>query len=148
MNQILYSKENLDKSFTNTPKPKKSFLTFFKIQLILCLIVVVIVSGYFAYLQFDKNQKEELSKQIVDKFSITNLYKNNDSTYSASRQSTQNTYNANSLNFSVIGLIEISNLGINYPIINEFNYDLLKIAPCKFLGPNPNEIRKYVYCWT
>ena len=114
----------------------------------MCLIAVVVVSGYFTYLQFDKKQKEELSKQIVDRFSITNLYKNNESNYSASRQSIENTYQTNSLTFSVIGLIEIDTLGINYPIINEFSYDLLKIAPCKFLGPDPNQVRKYVYCWT
>ena len=127
MNQILYSKENLDKNFTNTPKPKKLSFTFFKIQFVLCLIAVVVVSGYFTYLQFDKN---------------------NESNYSASRQSIENTYQTNSLTFSVIGLIEIDTLGINYPIINEFSYDLLKIAPCKFLGPDPNQVRKYVYCWT
>lgn len=148
MNQILYSKENLNKSFINKPKQKKSFSTFFKVQFVLCIIVVFAVSGYFTYLQFDKKQKEELSKQIVDRFSITNLYKNNESTYSASRQSIENTYKTNSLTFSVIGLIEIDTLGINYPIINEFSYDLLKIAPCKFLGPDPNQVRKYVYCWT
>lgn len=148
MNQILYSKENLDKNFTNTPKPKKLSFTFFKVQFVLCIIVVFVVSGYFTYLQFDKKQKEELSKQIVDRFSITNLYKNNESNYSAFRQSIENTYQTNSLTFSVIGLIEIDTLGINYPIINEFSYDLLKIAPCKFLGPDPNQVRKYVYCWT
>lgn len=148
MNQILYSKENLDKNFTDKPKNKKSFSMFFKIQFILCMIVVISVSGYYAYLQFDKKQNEELSKQIVDRFSITNLYQNNESNYTASRVSIENAYQTNSLSFSVVGLIEIDALGINYPIINEFNYDLLKIAPCKFLGPNPNQVRKYVYCWT
>ncbi len=148
MNQILYSKEILDENFTNEPKHKKTFSIFFKIQFVFCIIVVFAVSGYFTYLQFDKNQNEELSKQIVDRFSITNLYKNNESNYSASRQSIENTYQTNSLNFSVVGLIEIDTLGINYPIINEFNYDFLKIAPCKFLGPNPNQVRKYVYRWT
>lgn len=148
VNQILYSKENLDENFTHKPKPKKTFSMFFKIQFVFCIIVVFAVSGYFIYLQFDKRQKEELSKQIVDRFSITNLYKSNESNYSASRQSYENTYQTNSLSFSVIGLIEIDSLGINYPIINEFSYDLLKIAPCKFLGPDPNQVRKYVYCRT
>lgn len=148
MNQILYSKENLDENFTHKPKHKRPFSMFFKIQFVLCIIAAFSATGYYAYLQFDKKQNEELSKQIVDRFSITNLYKINESDYSASRQSIENAYQTNSLNFSVVGLIEIDALGINYPIINEFNYDLLKIAPCKFLGPNPNQVRKYVYCWT
>lgn len=149
MNQILYSKENLykDNIVESKKKKNKSFSIFFKTQFILCIIAILSIGGYYSYIQFDKKEKEELSKQIVDKFSITNLYKNNESNYSVSRQSVENTYTANSLNFSVIGLIEINNLGINYPIINEFSYDFLKIAPCKFLGPNPNEVRKYVYCW-
>ena len=41
----------------------------------------------------------------------------------------------------VVGIIEIKIIGVHYPIINEFRYDLLKIAPCKFFGPNPNEVR-------
>lgn len=147
MNQILYAKENLNNNFNNTSfKKNKSLFMFFKVQFVLCIIVVLATSGYFVYLQFDKKQKEELSKQIVDKFSITNLYKNTESNYSASRQSIENTYQTNSLNFSVVGLIEIDTIGINYPIISEFSYDLLKIAPCKFLGPNPNQVRQYVYC--
>lgn len=150
MNQILYSKENLNKSFKEESKQKsnKSFSIFFKTQFVLCIIAILSIGGYYIYTQFDKKQKEQLSKQIVDRFSITNLYKNNESNYSVSRQSIENTYHSNSLSFSIIGLIEINALGINYPIINEFSYDLLKIAPCKFLGPNPNEIRKYVHCWT
>jgi len=32
--------------------------------------------------------------------------------------------------------------------IYDIRYDLLKIAPCKFYGPNPNEVRKPLYCWT
>ena len=150
MNQILYSKESLDKNFVDnfSQNSNKSFCIFFKIQFILCIIVVLALSSYYVYIQFDKKQKENLSKQIVNKFSITNLYANNESMYSASRQSIQNTYTNNSLNFSVVGLIEIDNIGINYPIINEFSYDLLKIAPCKFLGPAPNQIRQHVYCWS
>lgn len=150
MNQILYSKENLNKNFIEEAKQKsnKSFSIFFKTQFVFCIIAILFISGYYIYTQFDKKQNEELSKEIVDKFSITNLYKTNEVNYSASRQSIENTYQSNSLSFSIIGLIEIDALGINYPIINEFSYDLLKIAPCKFLGPNPNEIRKHVHCWT
>ena len=150
MNQILYSKEFSDKSLIDKPQncKNKSFSAFFKMQFVFCIIAILITSSYYIYIQIDKKQKENLSKQIVDSFSITNLYANDNSNYSASKQSLENTYQANSFNFSVIGLIEIDTLGINYPIINEFSYDLLKIAPCKFLGPDPNQVRKYVYCRT
>lgn len=49
-------------------------------------------------------------------------------------------YVAEGNNFTVIGLIEIKSIGINYPIISSYNDDLLKISPCRFYGPMPNEI--------
>lgn len=51
-----------------------------------------------------------------------------------------NMYIADGNNFTVIGLIEIKDIGINYPIISSYNNDLLKIAPCRFYGPMPNEV--------
>lgn len=138
MNQILssnYTSEN----FSNTAKKKRKF-HFFKLQFIFCSFFAVVTTGYYLYLQYDKNQKEAISNEILERLSITNLYENNQSDYLASRASSEAIYQANSFGFSIIGIIEINAIGIHYPIINEFNYDLLKIAPCKFLGPNPNEV--------
>ncbi len=84
------------------------------------------------------NKKKFLGK-LVNNFNITNLYKNDDS-YNASKISTPAEYIQDNNNFSVIGLIEINSIGINYPIISKINDDLLKIAPCRFYGPMPNEV--------
>ena len=51
-----------------------------------------------------------------------------------------NMYVTEGNNFTVIGLIEIKKININYPIISSYNNDLLKIAPCRFYGPMPNEV--------
>ena len=42
--------------------------------------------------------------------------------------------------FFVIGNIQIPSIEINYPILSNANDELLKIAPCRFYGPYPNEI--------
>ena len=40
----------------------------------------------------------------------------------------------------VIGIIEIKKINIIYPILSEINKDFLKIAPCRFCGPEANVI--------
>ena len=42
--------------------------------------------------------------------------------------------------YYTIGIINIPKLNINYPILSETTESLLKIAPCKFWGPNPNQV--------
>ena len=98
-------------------------------------------------MQYEKKQNEALAYEIVDNFNITSLYENYDN-YTSNRISNENIYKTETSVFTVVGIIEIKSIGVYYPIINEFNYDLLKIAPCKFMGPNPNEIRKFMYCWS
>lgn len=83
------------------------------------------------------NKKDYLGR-LVSNFNITNLYSSNN-TYHSSRTSINN-YIQDDDNFSVIGLIEINAIGINYPILSKINDDLLKIAPCRFYGPMPNEV--------
>lgn len=148
MNQILSSNENNKYNCVNKNTRKKIHPNFFKFQFIFCLVLCILVSSYYFYLQYDKKKNESVSEEIIKNFSITSLYENYTPDYSTSLIQNSNSYQANSLAFSVVGLIEIKAIGINYPIINEFTYDLLKIAPCKFFGPDPNEIRKPLYCWT
>lgn len=141
LNQILSSNETLSENISNIPPKNRKKFNFLKFQFIFCLCLVMVMSGYYFYLQYDKKQKEALSNEILNRLSITNLYENNEFSYATSRVANENTYQTDSFGFCVIGLIEINAIGINYPIINEFNDELLKIAPCKFFGPNPNQIR-------
>jgi len=72
---------------------------------------------------------------LVENFKITSIYASDD--YTATR--TTNFYDSSDTVFKVIGLIEINAININYPILSTVNRDLLKIAPCRFYGPMPNE---------
>lgn len=48
--------------------------------------------------------------------------------------------NNTSLSPFVIGVIEIDKIGLHYPILSYTTEDSLKIAPCRFAGPMPNEV--------
>ena len=58
--------------------------------------------------------------------------------YNESENNSQNSilYNNN----EIIGFIEIPNINIYYPIFANINDELLKISPCRFSGPLPNNI--------
>lgn len=42
--------------------------------------------------------------------------------------------------YYTIGVINIPSINVNYPILSTYTDELLKIAPCRFHGPNPNEV--------
>ena len=139
MNQILFfeSNNNNENHLTNANKRKrKSF--FFKFQLFFCSIIAISSFIYYAYSLYDNNQKENISEKLVDNFNITSIYASND--YTTTRTSNVNFYETDENAFSVIGLIEINSININYPILSTVSDNLLKIAPCRFYGPMPNEV--------
>lgn len=115
MNQILV---------TNYHNHKK----ILKIQFISSIIITVFLVIYNFSIIYNKNKKENLSKNLLNSFNISLLYSNNNN-YITSK---------NSNVFSVIGVINIEKLKITYPIIDIINDDLLKISPCRFYGPDPN----------
>ena len=99
------------------------------------------------------SQKNDFDNNIIYNDNLKTIKKNYKSkhsflnNYSTSKLSATNTYETHEDEFKVVGLIEINSISINYPIISRVTNELLKIAPCRFFGPMPNEIRKYVRCW-
>ena len=135
MNQIIFSDDfnnNNDISINsnvsiNNKKNYKSFL--FKLIFIFSNILSLSLFIYFFVFNYNLNKKENLSKKLYDNFEIKTLY------------STSQNYSTNlDVNNYVIGIIEIKSIGISYPIISECTDENLNISPCKFFGPEPNEI--------
>lgn len=138
MNQILFENEdNTSSSYSKKTNKKNKAKTFFKFQFTICSIVTLSTIAYYSYSLYQNSKKEALSKKLLNNYSITTLYDNAD--YTTTRTAAQSMYIAEDTNFSVIGLIEIKSIKINYPIISSYNNELLKIAPCRFMGPMPNE---------
>ena len=88
-------------------------------------------------------EKKNIQKVLWISLGISKIY--NTSNYNTSLLNGEIYFYENN-SFSVIGLIEIEALNISYPILSNMNNELLKLAPCRFYGPLPNEIRKSMYC--
>ena len=129
MNQILESKV-LTKSTplapTNSSKKFKFILIFSILIIALCIIIYLI-------LKYNSYKKEKISKELLTNFGITTLYANSNN-YIASK-TTNNIEEP-----FVIGLLKIDKINLMYPILSNTSEELLKISPCRFYGPMPNEI--------
>lgn len=131
MNQILY-KCNFD-NFSNSKnnKEKKKFII-----ILVCAIVLIFIAVFLYFLiKYNMNKKEKLSKNLVSNFSIMNLYSNTTDNYSS-----QQIIAENKTEPFVIGLIQIDEIKLTYPILSVTSEELLTISPCRFSGPMPNQI--------
>ena len=144
MNQILITnvsnsikKINI-KSYqkTNNEAKKIPSKSFFKNLLTFSLGALVVFSIYAIYGFQTRNQKEKLSEGLLNSFSLSTLYaQGNNYTVTPVQQEI-----TGATDFSVIGIIKIDSIKISYPILSKINDDLLKISPCRFYGPMPNQI--------
>lgn len=144
MNQILITnvsnsikKINI-KSYqkTNNEAKKIPSKSFFKNLLTFSLGALVVFSIYAIYGFQTRNQKEKLSESLLNSFSLSTLYAQENS-YTVTPVHQELT---GATDFSVIGIIKIDSIKISYPILSKINDDLLKISPCRFYGPMPNQI--------
>ena len=140
MNQIIYIHGNKEIKDETPIQDKHSNIlrNFFIFQLCISTIITLGLASYYIYSLYEKSEKEKLSQKLVNNFNISRLY--SDETYNSVRTSNVNFYELDQNKFNVIGIIEINSIGINYPILSTVSNDLLKIAPCRFYGPMPNEI--------
>lgn len=84
---------------------------------------------HYMLFNYSVNKNEKISKNLSNNFEVKTLYSSNEGY----------TTNLDANNY-VIGIIEINSINISYPIISESTDENLKISPCKFCGPSPNEV--------
>lgn len=123
MNQILFQKHDT--------KKEKFILKF---QFIAFLLLIIVFVCFLIMKQYKSYEKENSSKILAENYNIILLYSKDNNSY------TTVTLN-NDLNF--IGIIEIPKLDLKYPISPNISESLLESSPCKFYGPNPNEIGNF-----
>lgn len=135
MNQILLSNQKKEKYIRKRSFPLQYDVNqkhhLFRMQILFSLVIIVLsISSYFISF-YHSHQNELLSAKIKDNYNISTLYSNTDH-YIAKEISVNNDI------FQIIGIIKIDKIKVDYPIFSEMNDDLLKIAPCRFHGPFPN----------
>lgn len=111
-------------------------LTLFKVLFFLAFLGLFCFTVVFVYYIYDVNKRDNLSKELATTYSISYLYSDSPS-YNTNLSSSASSKSNEPF---VIGIIKIDKLKLNYPILSESSEELLKIAPCRFAGPLPNEI--------
>lgn len=109
---------------------------FFKIQFFILSIISFSVLIYYMYFRYDLYNSERVSKSILDSIELSKIYGN----YNTKNLNKEIVFYENG-SFSVIGRIDIKSIEISYPIVSDINKEHLKISPCRFYGPMPNEVR-------
>lgn len=158
MNQILVSQKLY---VTQDMKKKKKA---FKFEFFLSVFLLCVLSSYAIYAEYDRNKSEEVSKEILQEISFQDSTKLVDEEVIVVRLNAipeeENTTTTQVVQieqkievpeeqkltasdgtvYYTIGVINIPSINVNYPILSTYTDELLKIAPCKFHGPNPNEV--------
>lgn len=132
MNQILFTNEEKLKKYKNEKKENIKVVKNFRIIFFTSIIVLSIFLLYYIYNNVVSNNEKDMSAMLLNSFNIQRLYSDEENYTTISLNSNDD--------FFVIGNIEIPSIQINYPILSDANDELLKIAPCRFYGPYPNEI--------
>jgi Ser-tRNA(Ala) deacylase AlaX len=165
MNQILVS----EKLYVTPDMKRKKKM--FKVEFFLSVFFAVVLSSYGIYAEYDRNRAEEVSKEILGNMSfqeekiitkqiereeilviLNNINKEAKQVQVqeviqeviAVPEELKSVANDGEVYYT-IGTIKIPKINLNYPILSSSSVELLKIAPNKFWGPNPNEVRKFVY---
>lgn len=162
MNQILVTQK-----LYITPELKRKKMMY-KIYFILSVFMICFLFSYYIYAEYDRNKSEELSQEILAGMELKETVVDNTTApeediivvfldqdegptveipiedkhvYEPEYEPISSTYKAsNGKTYERVGIINIPSLKITYPILAETTDALLKISPCKFWGPEPNEV--------
>ena len=137
---------NLNNTFIQSfPKISKYKIQFLISVIVLFIAISLLISNIYSY-----NQKENVSKNLLNAISVTKLYSNNQDYTTPNIEEN----NSNVLNLSdstemsanntkdpfVIGIIQINKINVNYPILSKTTKELLKVSLCRCAGPMPNQV--------
>ena len=159
MNQILIS----EKLYVTPDMKKKK--KFFKFEFLLSVFLLCVLSSYAIYAEYDRNKSEQVSQEILAEIDfeveteiieeevtvvILNAIPEEEEVIAQTQTvqtevpvevpEEQKSVANDGTEYYTIGAINIPSINVNYPILSTYSDALLKIAPCKFHGPNPNEV--------
>lgn len=157
MNQILVSEKLY---VTQEIKRKKKF---FKFEFFLSVFLVCLLSSYYIYAEYDRNKSEQVSQEILQDMvfeepeeKLESIVVILNSAFAEEQEidmteveetveipSVQVATSNDGTNYYTIARINIPKINVNYPILSETTTELLKIAPCKFWGADPNQVGNF-----
>ena len=161
MNQILVT----EKLYITTEIKRKKRL--YKLEFFLSIFLVCILSSYYIYAEYNRNESEEVSQQILAEVKIDDTIKQASSeddvliivldeeqaneqeeaqqpTTTQNKNTNSNVYKAkNGKTYATEAIITIPSIKISYPVLTKTSKQLLEISVNKYWGPAPNEEGNY-----
>lgn len=155
MNQILITKK-----LYITPELKRK-KKIYKIDFILSILLVIALVGFYLYTEYDRTKGEEVAQDLVASVDDTTTAKQDalvvvldgsseDIAVPESEQQERSIVSDSSGNaYATVATVNIPKINVKYPVLlpeddsTETIEKLLKISPCKFWGPDPNEVGNF-----
>ena len=126
--------ENNPNNLYNICSKKKMSKKTFNVQFFLSIIAIIVITIVFLYYKITLNNEESFANLLINNYSITKLYSNNNNDNNSNKDYSNESLPAD----TIIGIIEIPTLNVSYTIFNGLDDELLKTSPCKFYGDFPN----------
>ena len=160
MNQILVTQK-----VYVTPELKRK-KKFYQVHFLLSVILIGALGIVYLYGAYERNKSEAVSKEVLSGISLDNTTVDDEvlvayldgmpdsnveeqeqaqpqAEQQASRTKNQVITTADGETYSTVATVNIPKLNLSYPVLSETSDKLLKIAPCKFWGPDPNEVGNF-----
>lgn len=155
MNQILVT----EKIYVTPQLRRKKKL--FKLEFFLSVFLVCILSSYYIYAEYNRNESEQVSQYILAEMEADNTIKQvdddvmiivvddteiSDLTVEPEKPKTvlTSTYVApNGKKYSTEARITIPKIKVDYPVLTETSDELLNISINRYHGNGPNEVGNY-----
>ena len=163
MNQILVT----EKVYV-TPELKRK-KKMYKMLFILSIFSIISLFSVYIYAEYDRNKDESISDDILSSMmtseddTTVSSYENalvvkitqevaeeiedgmledeEEEKEEMQTATATSIYTApNGKKYETIGTINIPKINLNYPILSKTTDELMRVAPCKFHGGNPNEV--------
>ena len=156
MNQILVT----EKLYVTPELKRKKKL--YKFCFIMSILIIIILTSLYVYATYDRNKSEEISKDLLSEITVQTennieraiaIENEEDKVWKIIISTIEDvpfeepdyiinkmTITSNGKEYEAVGTINIPKINVNYPILADTSVELLKISPCKFYGPEPNEV--------
>lgn len=165
MNQILIT----EKLYVTPELRRKKKM--YKFHFIISIFLVCVLFSVYIYAEYDRNKSEEVSQDILESMETTQetddttiqmkdnvlvvsldaldgemqeiQQEQNRNISNQSKAISGRYVDANGNRYSAVAVVNIPRIGVNYPVLAETTEALLKVSPCKFWGPDPNEVGNF-----
>ena len=85
----------------------------------------------------------DAEEQISEEVTTEEIAVQNNETSTPTNRENQKVTASNGEEYSKVAEINIPKINVKYAVLSETSDALLKISPCKFWGPNPNEVGNF-----